>query len=195
MKDCEQLEEKRIDLCKYQVVLNKNNIALCKDVVNKALCELEITIKKNDWNACKTLGDIDSQEKCFGLFINNNRSRGESICDAISSSDKAKCLDMYYYSYALGNYDYVICRKISNKTLSAQCLKNMPLDSDSDDISNYKENNIYYTDPNKKDTDGDGLSDYDEIFKYKTDPLKPDTDADGYNDGEEVKTNHNPLGR
>ncbi|MCX6734277.1 MAG: fibronectin type III domain-containing protein, partial [Candidatus Peregrinibacteria bacterium] len=61
------------------------------------------------------------------------------------------------------------------------------IDTDKDGLSNWKETNIYGTDPTKKDTDGDGLSDGEEVNKYLTDPLKFDTDGDGLSDGQEVK--------
>ncbi len=43
------------------------------------------------------------------------------------------------------------------------------------------------------DTDSDGLSDWREINVYFTDPNNPDTDGDGYNDGFEVDNGYDPL--
>lgn len=60
------------------------------------------------------------------------------------------------------------------------------IDTDKDGISNWKEINIYNTDPTKKDTDSDGLADGAEINKHKTDPLNSDTDGDGLTDGQEI---------
>jgi len=60
------------------------------------------------------------------------------------------------------------------------------IDSDSDNLSDWQEKNIYFTDPNDSDTDNDNLSDYDEIFTYYTDPKNPDSDGDGLSDGQEV---------
>lgn len=60
------------------------------------------------------------------------------------------------------------------------------IDTDKDGISNWKETNIYNTDPTKKDTDGDGLTDGAEIDRHKTDPLNVDTDGDGLTDGQEI---------
>lgn len=45
----------------------------------------------------------------------------------------------------------------------------------------------------KIDTDGDGIADYKEIDIYRTDPKKVDTDDDGYNDGEEIGKGYDPL--
>lgn len=94
-------------------------------------------------------------------------------------------------------------------------------DSDGDNVSDYNEENIYYTDPNKSDTDGDSINDGDEI-KNKTSPryknkkmievdsdkdylndyweiligtnlMNADTDGDLFLDGTEVKAGNNPL--
>ncbi|MFA6042888.1 MAG: hypothetical protein WCV85_01160 [Patescibacteria group bacterium] len=50
------------------------------------------------------------------------------------------------------------------------------------------------TDAKKVDTDSDQLSDFDEVQVYKTDPRKPDTDGDANPDGVEVKKGYNPKG-
>jgi len=44
------------------------------------------------------------------------------------------------------------------------------------------------------DTDGDGLSDWYEQNIYFTNSAEPDSDGDGYTDGEEVQSGYNPLG-
>jgi hypothetical protein len=46
--------------------------------------------------------------------------------------------------------------------------------------------------PAPKDSDGDGLSDADEQNVYRTDPNRKDTDRDGRDDGTEVKNGTNP---
>lgn len=43
------------------------------------------------------------------------------------------------------------------------------------------------------DSDYDELTDYDEVYVYFTDPLKADTDGDGASDGFEVKNGYDPL--
>ena len=43
------------------------------------------------------------------------------------------------------------------------------------------------------DTDNDGLTDFEEENTFYTDPNKPDTDGDGYSDGEEVIQGFDPL--
>ncbi len=72
---------------------------------------------------------------------------------------------------------------ISQETLKVNTDK---IDTDKDGISNWKEINIWNTNPLKKDTDGDKINDGDEINRHHTDPLKDDTDSDKLNDGEEI---------
>jgi len=48
--------------------------------------------------------------------------------------------------------------------------------------------------PSGGDSDGDGLSDWDEENIFYTDVNNPDTDGDGYSDGQEVENGYNPLG-
>ncbi len=66
-------------------------------------------------------------------------------------------------------------------------------DSDHDNITDYYENNIYFTNPNSIDTDNDNLTDYEEIFTYFKNPLESDTDLDGYSDSEEINAGTDPL--
>lgn len=196
IKNCEQLEkDSEIESCKYTIAITSKNIKLCSELKEVGDCEIEIVKQQNDWNACKIIADLNSQKKCFGGYVNNNRNLGEALCNEVPREDKLLCLDIFYFSIAMGDFDYTSCRKISDKAIAEKCLENLPSDADGDDISDYKEVNMYHTDKNKKDTDGDGLGDYDEIFKYKTNPIKSDTDGDGYLDGEEVKNGYNPLGK
>lgn len=87
-------------------------------------------------------------------------------------------------------------------------------DSDSDQVPDIEEKNVWGTDARLRDTDGDGIDDYDEIhgFRYRqkgdlsdtefsetyenedwvTDPLNPDTDGDGLSDGFELTLGSNP---
>lgn len=96
------------------------------------------------------------------------------------------------------------------------------MDSDGDGISDYKEKQVYFTDPHSKDTDGDGYTDWEELnagysphnpkpvklenndqdgdglvdsmeLKFKTNLVKADTDGDGYSDGNEIKNGYDPL--
>jgi len=60
------------------------------------------------------------------------------------------------------------------------------IDSDSDGLSDWQEENIYFTGSNNSDTDNDGLLDGEEVNIYSTDPKNPDSDDDGFSDELEV---------
>lgn len=94
------------------------------------------------------------------------------------------------------------------------------LDTDGDGLSDEWEQQIFGTDPTKKDTDGDSFTDANEIrdffdprkkkvskvftdtdkdglddrleWLFKTDPFNPDTDGDGFTDGDEVARGFDP---
>jgi len=67
------------------------------------------------------------------------------------------------------------------------------LDSDHDNLSDYEEIEIYFTDPSDPDTDNDNLLDGEEIF-YQTNPCNNDTDNDNLSDGDEIHIYHSdPL--
>jgi hypothetical protein len=66
-------------------------------------------------------------------------------------------------------------------------------DSDSDGISDFDEETIYFTNPLSNDSDFDKLSDYSEIFDYGTNPNNSDTDGDGMNDFDEIAQGYDPL--
>ena len=64
-------------------------------------------------------------------------------------------------------------------------------DDDLDNLINFYETNVSYTDPNNPDTDGDGLYDGYDIYgigerPFKTNPNNPDTDGDLLDDSTEV---------
>ncbi len=107
------------------------------------------------------------------------------------------------------------------------CFLNLPmlvqaneLDTDTDGLTDWEEQNIYYTDPFQADTDNDGYLDGEEITKhysphaqdktlsqtdldndglsdwlelqFKTNLNNPDTDYDGHNDFDEILNSYDP---
>ena len=80
------------------------------------------------------------------------------------------------YSYGQGSSDIVLIK--------------FGKDSDSDNISDWREINQYLTNPHNEDTDDDMLTDYQEIEYYNTNPNSNDTDADKVLDYEELIIYH-----
>ncbi len=62
----------------------------------------------------------------------------------------------------------------------------LKFDNDNDNLSNFQEENVYFTDPELSDTDGDYLTDGQEVLLYNTNPLSYDTDNDMINDYFEI---------
>ncbi|KKL87457.1 hypothetical protein LCGC14_1934510 [marine sediment metagenome] len=72
-------------------------------------------------------------------------------------------------------------------------VKKYGMDRDHDNLTDWVETNIYFTNPDDYDSDGDNLSDGEEVQTYFTDPNNEDTDGDGYFDGIEVELGTDPL--
>jgi len=72
-------------------------------------------------------------------------------------------------------------------------VKKYGMDRDHDNLTDWVETNIYFTNPDDYDSDGDNLSDGEEVQTYFTDPNNEDTDGDGYFDGIEVEQGTDPL--
>lgn len=66
-------------------------------------------------------------------------------------------------------------------------------DEDKDDVADWAENKIYFTNPSLADTDGDSLTDGREIFKFNTSPLLVDSDGDGVDDATELAVGTDPV--
>ncbi len=65
-------------------------------------------------------------------------------------------------------------------------------DFDGDNLIEFDEVMIYFTDPFNFDSDSDGLNDGEEIETHETDPNDEDSDDDGYTDKEEVDAGTDP---
>jgi len=60
-------------------------------------------------------------------------------------------------------------------------------DSDHDNLTDWQECVVYFTNPNITNTDGDYWTDWQELFIFGTDPRNPDSDGDGFLDGEPLQ--------
>jgi len=67
------------------------------------------------------------------------------------------------------------------------------IDRDRDGLSAEQEAK-YGTSDKMEDTDGDNLTDYEEVNIWFSDPTNPDTDGDGYKDGWEILNDFSPSG-
>ncbi len=95
-------------------------------------------------------------------------------------------------------------------------LQDRRADPDNDQLKNYQEDTLFFTNPNAPDTDndqlldnneledyetspflgdtdGEGLDDYAEVVTYQTNPLKSDTDSDFFSDFLEIELGSDPL--
>ncbi|MCG3225397.1 MAG: right-handed parallel beta-helix repeat-containing protein [Candidatus Heimdallarchaeota archaeon] len=66
------------------------------------------------------------------------------------------------------------------------------IDIDGDDLTEFEEVIVYFTDPFNADSDSDGLDDGEEVNTYETDPLSDDSDSDGMDDLWEVTYGTDP---
>ncbi|MCG3220905.1 MAG: right-handed parallel beta-helix repeat-containing protein [Candidatus Heimdallarchaeota archaeon] len=66
------------------------------------------------------------------------------------------------------------------------------IDIDEDDLTEFDEVIVYFTDPFNADSDSDGLDDGEEVNTYETDPLSEDSDSDGMDDLWEVTYGTDP---
>ncbi len=128
-------------------------------------------------------------------FITNGEAL-QAMYIAANVSENEACAKQIFKTCSINNPDEKLTKdnlksylnSLKKYIIDQEILKvsTSKVDTDKDGISNWKETNIYNTDPTKKDTDGDKLNDGDEINKHKTDPLKTDTDGDEFNDGQEI---------
>lgn len=66
------------------------------------------------------------------------------------------------------------------------------IDSDQDGLSDNEEK-LSGSNLNSVDTDSGDLFDYAEVNIFKTDPNNPDTDSNGFKDGEEIMYGYDPT--
>ena len=130
-----------------------------------------------------SLIELDDDNNIYLLELNELikvYSNGSKEYLMLDSSITAFCFDseMNIYTTGICNSDFIV--------------KKYGIDKDYDNLTDWSELNIYYTDPNVEDTDGDGLLDGEEVYQYFTNPNDKDSDGDGYSDGEEVINGFDP---
>lgn len=208
LKKCEQLKSGEKNACFLSYSLRNFDLTACtkisipqetkdcEDMVNTAI----YLKNESDLAKCSSLNSTSSSKNCFLAFISAWLSSGapDKCHSAALPLDYQKiCQDRFTLLSAVSGGTATSCDQIIDNNLKDQCrasIKNLPIDSDHDGLSDRDEKS-YGTDPHNPDTDGDGLSDGDEINKYHTNPLKKDTDGDGLSDKNEILLGtdpHNP---
>jgi hypothetical protein len=164
--------------------------------------------KKEDWGVTQTLYqttyitkqtiDISRKGKIFNLWIRQNSwmeelgylyrfnkwsspqtwiEEDQKPVQAFVQSDFLEDIHLYYLTNSNEKIRYFVGEA----------------DSDGDFLGDYKELQVYETDPLDPDTDEDGLLDGEEVYKYYTDPLISDTDNDEMPDGYEIEYGLDPI--
>lgn len=145
-----------------------------QDLEDRIACSNTILSQKapEEIDKCRLLEQREAQSACLiNIFY---IYQAPDDC-ALLMTDKLRisCLDSVYYRQAVYKQNEGLCYNINDQAMRQYCL---------DTLSS----NI--------DTDSDGLSDYQEENIYNTDLKNPDTDGDGYLDGDEVRNGFNPAG-
>lgn len=109
----------------------------------------------------------------------------------VEHGGQAGALDFTVGPATAGNYRVQVSNS-AGFTDSTTCLVAPSEDADADGLGDWREVNVFGTDPTKQDSDGDGLWDGTEVNTYSTNPAIPDSDKDGYFDGYELSAGTRP---
>ncbi|MDD3284820.1 MAG: L,D-transpeptidase family protein [Patescibacteria group bacterium] len=221
------IDNKKYDFPNEEIFLswykNFNSVEnISSDDMSKYAYSGSIKLKPGNY---KSIGYIRN-----GTIVNHTETKGyyyiENGKKRVFTTDEVFRKNGFDYKNAI-TYDLSHCEE-GKAINSIENLNNIfvnPItkyyDADNDDLPDFEEENIYYTDPNNFDTDGDGIPDGKEV-KDKTSPrhkdkkmievdsdkdylndyweilintnlMNADTDGDLYLDGTEVKAGNNPL--
>ncbi|MHA1187654.1 MAG: C39 family peptidase [Candidatus Heimdallarchaeota archaeon] len=140
-------------------------------------------------------GDITASLHCFSLLPN---TRGEGVNTTYSEvsfeiATEIKCETGPNHPEWLVYCWFKLGTEFGNLLSNIVVLSTYDSDSDGDELSDFDEETIYFTNPLSNDTDLDRLSDFDEIFEYGTNPNSVDSDGDGMNDYDEIEQGFDPL--
>jgi hypothetical protein len=156
----------------------------------------DITPYKADISAdVNCTGDITASLHCFSLPPNTGGEGENATYNEVvfESANEIKCETMPNHPEWLVYCWFDVETDFGSMQSDIVVLSTYDSDSDGDEISDYDETAIYFTNPLSNDTDQDRLSDYDEIFVYETNPNNADTDGDGMNDFDEIVQGYDPL--
>ncbi|YCM44033.1 LamG-like jellyroll fold domain-containing protein [Verrucomicrobiaceae bacterium 227] len=150
-----------------------------------------------------TLADTDSDgvndgdEKAAGTSPNNTDSDSDGLLDGFEAANGLSGSDdgsVNPNNGASGDPDN---DQLDNLAEQAAGTDPQNPDSDSDQLKDGEEVNVYQTDPLNADSDGDLIPDGEEVVagadSYVTNPLKADTDSDTINDKDEIDGGSDPT--
>lgn len=188
-ESCKLLRAKDVNSCYLDVANLNNDKKICELIDKKTVRDAcfenfaykEAVSSKNIRN-CYVIAS-SSRDGCLYDYFKHFSDTKE--CSVLDDVDRQKCIDSVNSAQAYKSKDDGLCDLVIDGSAREDCkriIKNNPLDSDKDGLSDSDERS-YGTNPLNLDTDSDGASDYDEIFKYKTSPLKADIENKSDNDG------------
>lgn len=185
VESCKLLRAKDVDSC-YLDIANLNNDKKICELINKKIVRdscfgnfiYKEAISSKDVRNCYIVAS-SSRDNCLNDYFRGFSDTRD--CSVLDDIDRQKCLDSVYSAQAYRLSDGDLCNSVVDGLMKENCkqiIKNKPLDTDKDGLSDSDERS-YGTNPLNYDSDGDGVSDYDEIFKYKTNPFKIDDKGKG----------------
>jgi VCBS repeat-containing protein len=148
--------------------------------------------------------DIAGYKICYGLqsgSYSHTVDVGNYTSCVISNLDEGQTYYFAAKAYNTAGYESGYSNEVSAHMEDAQA---DDTDTDGDGLTDYDEQTLYGTDPNKTDTDGDTIDDGDEIILWGSDwnadydgdgllnILDADADGDGYTDGSEYSKGCDP---
>ncbi|MBY8999617.1 MAG: right-handed parallel beta-helix repeat-containing protein [Candidatus Heimdallarchaeota archaeon] len=135
------------------------------------------------------VGSCENVSVYYNVFI----SLGELMAQP---AEEWSCINIMWYNDTLevGNYysdwngmgTYPLTGNVGSDDLYPF------IDIDEDNLNEFDEVTVYFTDPFTADSDSDGLDDGEEVNTYNTDPLSVDSDSDGMDDYWEVTYGTDP---
>lgn len=185
VESCKLLRAKDVDSCYLDIANLNNDKKICELIGKKIVrdaCYGNFTYKEaiasKDIKNCYIVAST-SRDNCLSDYFREFNDTKD--CSVLDDIDRQKCLDFVNSAQAYRQSDDSLCNSVVDGSMKENCkqiIKNKPLDSDKDGLSDSDERS-YGTNPLNSDSDGDGVSDYDEIFKHKTNPFKIDDKGNG----------------
>lgn len=173
---------------------NRACITLYACQEGKAVCEdnkCEFAEHDNE-KSCISAGE-SADKYSHGIYIGSNSCCEGLLKIPVKDYKDGECYNLFDVGTVCSECGNSICEEWENKC-------NCPEDCDEEfDMGKNRDEQLKSSCLDEQcsnliDSDDDGLSDYDENNIYFTNSELSDTDNDGYSDGDEVKNGYNPAG-